>query len=84
MNIQSALEGREVCDQLRKELSRLRYNPDLKKMLGNIENMVTEISKLEVVCRRSHSRAILDTPLKNLNTSVDHLQKLILVAKLME
>jgi hypothetical protein len=84
MNIQTALEGREVCYSLSKELSKLRYNPDLTKMLRNIENMVTEISKLEVICRRSHSRAVLETPLKKLNDAVDHLQKLILVAKLMD
>lgn len=84
MNIQTALEGREVCDQLKKDLAKLRYNPDLVKMLRNIENMVTEVSKLEVLCRRSHNRTILETPLLKLNQSIDHLQKLILVAQLME
>jgi hypothetical protein len=84
MQIQTALEGREICDQIRKDLAKLRYNPDLAKMLRNIEYMVTEVSKLEVICRRSHSRGVLETPLKNLNTSIDHLRKLILVAQLME
>lgn len=84
MEIKTALEGRTVVDELRSELSKLRYNPDLNKMHKNINNMVTEISKLEVVCRRTNSRIILETPLKNLNKSVDHLQKLILMAKLME
>lgn len=84
MNVQTALEGREVCDQIRKDLAKLRYNPDLAKMLRNIESMVTEVSKLEVVCRRAHNRGVLETPLKNLNASIDHLQKLILVARLME
>ena len=84
MEIKTALEGREVCDRLRKELSQIRYNPDLQKMLKNINGMVTQISKLEVECRRAHSRAILETPLKKVNESVDHLQKLILMAKLMD
>lgn len=84
MEIKTALDGIEVCDRLRKELSQIRYNPDLQKMLKNISNMVTEISKLEVECRRAHSRMILETPLKKLNESVDHLQKLILMAKLMD
>lgn len=84
MEIKTALEGREVCDNLRKELSKIRYNPDLNKMLKNIENMVTEISKLEVTCRRTVSKVVLETPLKNLNESIAHLKKLILIAQLME
>lgn len=84
MEIKTALDGIEVCDRLRKELSQIRYNPDLQKMLKNINGMVTQISKLEVECRRAHSRTILETPLKKVNESVDHLQKLILMAKLMD
>lgn len=84
MKITSALEGREVCDTLRKELGTIRYNPDLKKMFHNIEKMITDLSKLEVVCRQSRNRLVLEIPLETLNNSVDHLQKLILVAKLMD
>ena len=53
-------------------------------MLKNINNMVTEVSKLEVICRRTVSQVILERPLKELNDAVIHLQKLILVAQLME
>jgi len=84
MDIKTALEGREVCDRLRKDLSTIRYNPDLTKMLRNIDNMVTEISKLEVISRRTVSRTLLQEPLKKLNESVKHLDKLIIVAKLMD
>lgn len=84
MEINSALEGREVCDRLRKELSSIRYNRDLQKIYQNIEKMVTEVSKLEVVCRQHRSVMMLQDPLRNLNESVDRLEKLILVAKLME
>jgi hypothetical protein len=84
MDIKTALEGREVCDKLHSDLGKLRYNPDLHKMLKNINNMVTEVSKLEVICRRTVSQVILERPLKELNDAVTHLQKLILVAQLME
>ena len=84
MDIKTALEGREVCDKLRSDLGKLRYNPDLHKMLKNINVMVTEVSKLEVVCRRTVSQVALETPLKKLNEAVTHLEKLILVAQLME
>lgn len=84
MEIKTALEGRGVVDDLRRDLTKIRYNPDLIKMHKNIDNMVTQISKLEVVCRRTTSKVILETPLKNLNNAVDHLRKLILMAKLMD
>lgn len=84
MKISTALEGIEVCDKLKKDLSKIKYNPDLHKMLRNINAMVTEISKLEVTCRRAHSRTVLETPLKNLNEAVEKLEKYILIAKLMD
>lgn len=84
MEIKTALEARDVCDKLRSDLAKIRYNPDLHKMLKNINNMVTEVSKLEVTCRRTISQVILEKPLKELNDSVTHLQKLILIAQLME
>jgi hypothetical protein len=84
MEIKTALEGSEACDKLRKDLDKLRYNPDLSKMLKNIVSMVTELSKLEVTCRRSPSKHILETPLRNLNEAIAHLEKLILIAKLVE
>ena len=46
--------------------------------------MFTDISKLEVGCRRSTHRFMLDEPLVNLNQAVNHLRNLILMAKLME
>ena len=82
MTINSAIEGRTVCDQLDAELHKLRHNPDLRKMLRNIENMVTEISKKEVMCRQSRNIRLLEEPLQRLNSAVEHLQKLILIAQL--
>jgi hypothetical protein len=84
VEIKTALEGSEACDKLRKDLAKLRYNPDLNKMLKNIVSMVTELSKLEVTCRRTPSKHILEIPLKNLNESIVHLEKLILIAQLVD
>lgn len=85
MEIKNAIEGIKVCDDLRSELRKLNYNPDLKKFLNNIEKMVDNISKLEVTCRRRHNdQSVLEQPLKNLNESVNYLQQLILMARIME
>jgi hypothetical protein len=46
--------------------------------------MVGEISKIEVECRRKQNYKMLETPIKEFKEGVDRLEKLILIAKLME
>jgi hypothetical protein len=52
-------------------------------MLKNIDAMVTEISKLEVIYRRATTRPALTEKLADTNKAITHLEKLILMAKLM-
>lgn len=80
----TALEGRQKCEFLRGLLKNCRYNHDLYKLLKNIEFMCTELSKLETTCRHHTKRYQLEEPGKKLEQSLDHLEKLILVAKLMD
>lgn len=82
MNITSALDGKRVCNVLLAELNQLNYNPDLRKMLSNIENMITELSKKEVIARQRHDPSIVNSLLTDINNAVSHLEKFILVAKL--
>lgn len=84
MDITNSFEGQKVCDKLQNDLRNIRYNPDLNKMLRNIKKMVTDISKMEVLYRQTHKKHILSEPLLKLNESVLHLEKLIVIAKLME
>lgn len=84
MHIQCTADGRNICGQLLRELNKMKYNPELYKILRNIEKMVTDVSIKEVVCRRRKNWATLSEPLDKLNSAVDHLEKLILIAKLIE
>lgn len=84
MEVQSIVDGRTACDRLQRELGKLKYNPDLYKLLRNIEKMTTELSKLEVLCRRTKTKTLLEEPLHQLNGAIAHLEKLILLAKLMD
>ena len=84
MELLTALEARRHCEKLRYDLSTIRYNPDLHKMLKNIESMCTELSKLETSCRHHTKRYQLEEPANRINQSIDHLAKLIIVAKLMD
>jgi hypothetical protein len=83
MEIKQATDWQTVSTKIRRELTEIKYNPDLYKMLKNIDAMVTEISKLEVIYRRAISRPALAAKLADANKAISHLEKLILMAKLM-
>jgi hypothetical protein len=84
MKIQTALDWQEVATQIRNDLDRLGYNPDLRKMFTNIQLMVTELSKLEVNGRRIKSTNFTQTEVEKINKAIDHLEKLILMGLLMK
>ena len=83
MKIESSLDWHEVHSKIRLQVQQLGYNPDLQRLLNNITNMVTELSKLEVTSRRTHKYSALDETVSDINKAIDHLEKLILMAKLM-
>jgi hypothetical protein len=83
MKIERAIDWNKVSDQLRSQMSSAGYNPDLTKMLKNIDTMVTELSKLEVLGRRTQKYSFLDEKVLQINNAISHLEKLILIAQLM-
>lgn len=83
MKIERAIDWNKVSDDLRSQMSTIGYNPDLRRMYANIEKMVTELSKLEVSFRRTQKYSMLDDRVTDINKAIDHLEKLIIMAKLM-
>jgi len=83
MKIERAIDWNDVSNELKSQLSGVDFNPDLRKMFGNIDKMVTELSKLEVNIRRTQKYSLLDDRVLQINNAIAHLEKLILVAKLM-
>jgi hypothetical protein len=83
MEIKNALDWSKLSIQLDAQLRALGHNPDLRKMLKNIDDMVTELSKMEVEARRIHSITFTQPILNKINKAIDHLDKLLLMAKLM-
>lgn len=84
MKIQFATDFQAISSHFRSELNSLNYNPDLRKMLKNIEIMVDDLSKMEVEARRKQKYTYTEPKVNEINTAIDHLDKLILVAKLMQ
>lgn len=79
-----AFECSKVADELYVKLRQVRYNADLHKLYKNIERMVEDISKIEVVCRQRKNYSAMEQPVEKFKESVDRLEKLILIALLIE
>ena len=84
MKIERALDWAQVSIDLKTQLSKSGYNPDLQRMFRNIEKMVSELSKLEVTFRRNNKVTMLDDKVNEINNAISHLEKLILMAYLIK
>jgi len=84
MKIERALDWSQVSIDLKTQLSKSGYNPDLQRMLQNIEKMVSELSKLEVEFRRNNKVSRLDDKVNEINNAISYLEKLILMAYLIK
>jgi predicted nucleic acid-binding Zn-ribbon protein len=82
MQINSSLDWDAVLTELRRQIGELSYNPDLWKMLNNIDDMVDDLSKNEVEARRKRSSKT-EKQLQEINEAIDRLEKLLLMAALM-
>jgi hypothetical protein len=78
----TAVEAQKIIDNLFHRLKELNYNPDLKKMMKNLEHLVTELSKAEVVARTNHAPGIAQKPREELAKAIDYADKMLLLAKL--
>jgi len=83
MHLKQALDWQTIGTSLRKDLSKLDYNPDLKHMLKNVEDMVKELSKEEVIARQTRRTYHLESHLEKINKAINQLEKLILIAQIM-
>jgi uncharacterized protein YpbB len=81
-NFETAVEAQKIVDYLFRRLRELNYNPDLKKMMKNLEHLVTELSKAEVVARTNRSPGVTQRPREELTRAIDYADKMLLLAKL--
>ena len=79
----TAIEARDIISDLRIQLKRLPYNPDLLKFCNNIGEMNSDLSRLEVEARQTHKTRKLDAYKEDMIKAIKHLEHLILMAKLM-
>ncbi len=79
----TAIEAREIISDLHKQLNRLPYNPDLRKLCENIGEMNSQLSRLEVEARQTRKTYKFDAHKEEMIKAIKHLEQLILMAKLM-
>lgn len=82
MKIQYATDWHEVHGMLRLQMLKIGYNPDLQRLLNNITNMVTELSQIEVTARRLNSDYVTAEKIAEINSAIDRLEKILLIAQL--
>lgn len=84
ITINSALHARQVSYKFEKQLSKYRYNEDLVKLLENIDVMITELSKEEVIVRQTRKDAAYNKKKQEVSEVLDRFEKLLLFLALTE
>ena len=79
----TAIEARDIISDLRIQLKRLPYNPDLLKLCNNIGEMNSTLSRLEVEARQTRKTHKVDAHTEDMIKAIKHREHLILMAKLM-
>ena len=80
--ITNSLEWDPKRDQLVAQIRALPYNPDLRRMVKNIDAMVDLLSKAEVQARAKHRPATQE--LQTVNQAIADLEKWIVTAALLQ
>jgi hypothetical protein len=83
MKIEQATDWENVKDELRSVVRGIGYNPDLNRMIKNIDSMVAELSKLEVEARRTRKTTYIQSEINKINDAITTIEKWLMIATLM-
>ena len=83
-NFTTAVEASKIIDDLKDQLKTISYNKDLRKLMHNCELLVGKLGSAEVRARQLHKPYLANKPRQDLMQAMDYLEKVIIVAKLME
>jgi hypothetical protein len=82
-DFQTAIEAQKIVADLRRQLKTINYNPDLKKMVVNLDVLVDDLSKAEVQARqvRANRSAGVENCRERLRQAIDYADKMIFLAR---
>jgi hypothetical protein len=78
--IKNSLEWDAVRRDLQSKILALPYSQDLRRMLRTVDDLVTELSKIEVDARRTKNNTKVDEKLLVINDCIKTLEQWILLA----
>lgn len=82
--IKNTIDASQAAYDLCKRLRKLSYNQDLWKMYENIELMIKDLGKEEVVVRQTRKDAKYQKKKQQVIDAINHLEKLMLVLAIIE
>ena len=80
--IKNSLEWQAQRRDLAEKVRSVPYSPDLRRMLKNIDDLVTELSKIEVDARRTKSNTKVNNHLSKISEAINTLEQWTLLAAL--
>ena len=80
--IKNSLEWQAHRRDLAEKVRSVPYSPDLRRMLKNIDDLVTELSKIEVEARRTKSKTKVNIHLNKISEAINTLEQWTLLAAL--
>lgn len=81
--IHQSLDYADYRVKLLCQIKVLPYNRELRKMLENLDSMVTTLSKAEVLARRNHKQISDLQELKQVNDAIEQLEKWLVMGSLL-
>jgi len=78
----NAIEARTILSDYRSNLRGV-YSPDIEKMYDNIDQMITELSKLEVTVRRSRNKSKVVDKIQEIAEAMSVMEQYVMMYKLM-
>lgn len=79
MKIENSLGWDNCRSELKRQIQKLPYSSSNSLMLKNIDDMVDQLSRLEVEARRTKVRYYADRQLSKVNESIKTLDELIIL-----
>lgn len=81
---ETAVEARKIVDDFHRQLKTLKHNSDLKKMATNLDQLVSDLSKAEVLARTNRNSRYTDKSREALANAIDYMDKMILMLRLFQ
>lgn len=78
----TALEAEKIIFELHHQIKLLPYNKDLRKLLENCEKLKGILGSAEVRARQLQKPYLANKARNDLKTSIDYLEKVLLIATL--